>query len=134
MTAAIHPSPSSEQTFHSRGHFFAAAAEAMRRILVERARQKLGPRRGGSRAQISLDLACDVPDEQGEVILAVNDALDALAAESPVKADLVKLRYFVGMSHQEAAEALGISRATADRYWAYAKAFLYSELEDAGGK
>jgi ECF sigma factor len=82
------------ELWNSRGHFFAAAAEAMRRILV------------------------------------VHEALEALAAESPAKADLVKLRYFVGMSHQEAADALGISRATADRYWAYAKAFLYASLED----
>jgi RNA polymerase sigma factor (sigma-70 family) len=120
--------------WHSRGHFFAAAAEAMRRILVDRARQKRGPMRGGDRVRVSLDMACDVPDERSEELLAVSDALAILAAESPLKADLVKLRFFVGMSHQEAAEALGISRATADRYWAYAKAFLYSALEDAGGR
>ena len=122
----------SEQ-WNSRAYFFAAAAEAMRRILVDRARQKRGPIRGGDRIRVSLDLACDLPDERSEELLAVSEALAALATESPVKADLVKLRYFVGMSHQEAAEALGISRATADRYWAYAKAFLYSALEDAGG-
>jgi RNA polymerase sigma factor (TIGR02999 family) len=121
------------QEWNSRGHFFAAAAEAMRRILVERARQKRGPRRGGDRVRVSLDVACDVADDRSEELLAVSDALAALAAESPPKADLVKLRYFVGMSHQEAADALGISRATADRYWAYAKAFLYSALEDAAG-
>jgi RNA polymerase sigma factor (TIGR02999 family) len=121
------------QEWNSRGHFFAAAAEAMRRILVERARQKRGPRRGGDRVRVSLDLACDVADDRSEELLAVSDSLAALAAESPLKADLVKLRYFVGMSHQEAADALGISRATADRYWAYAKAFLYSALEDADG-
>ena len=132
--AALAPSPQSQvasPAFHSRGHFFAAAAEAMRRILVERARQKAGPVRGGNRPRVSLE-ACDVPDEDPVEVLAVHEALDALAAESPVKADLVKLRYFVGMSHQEAADALGISRATADRYWAYAKAFLYAALEDAG--
>ena len=120
------------QHWSSRGHFFGAAAEAMRRILVERARQRQGPVRGGDRVRVSLDMACDVPDERGGEILAVNDALTALAEESPLKADLVKLRYFVGLSHQEAADALGISRATADRYWAYAKAFLYAALEDAG--
>ncbi len=118
-------------SWNSRGHFFAAAAEAMRRILVDRARQKRGPMRGGDRVRVSLDMACDVPDEHSEELLAVSEALDILAAESPVKADLVKLRYFVGMSHQEAAQTLGISRATADRYWAYAKAFLYAALEDA---
>lgn len=122
------------QSWNSRGHFFAAAAEAMRRILVDRARQKRGPMRGGDRVRVSLDMACDAPEERSEELLAVSDALAALAAESPIKADLVKLRYFVGMSHQEAAGALGISRATADRYWAYAKAFLYSALDDAGGR
>ena len=121
------PTPS---TYNSRGHFFGAAGEAMRRILVERARQKAGPVRGGNRPRVSLD-ACEVPDSRPAEILAVHEALDALANQSPVQADLVTLRYFVGMSHQEAAEALGISRATADRYWAYAKAFLYAALEDA---
>jgi RNA polymerase sigma factor (TIGR02999 family) len=123
----------SAQHWNSRGHFFAAAAEAMRRILVERARQKRGPRRGGDHVRISLDAACHVSDERLDEMLAVSDALDALAGESPTKADLVKLRYFAGMTQQEAAEALGISRATADRYWAYAKAFLYSALEDENG-
>ncbi len=120
-----------ERDWNSRGHFFAAAAEAMRRILVERARQKLGPRRGGGRLRVSLDSAYDVSHERSDEIVAVSDALAALAEESPVKAELVKLRYFAGMSHQEAADTLGISRATADRYWAYAKAFLYAALEDA---
>jgi RNA polymerase sigma factor (TIGR02999 family) len=118
------------ECWNSRGHFFAAAAEAMRRILVERARQKAGPVRGGSRPRVSLE-GYDIPDEHPAELLAVHEALDALTAESPDKADLVKLRYFVGMSHQEAAEALGSSRATADRYWAYAKAFLYASLEDS---
>ena len=121
----------SEQ-WNSRAYFFAAAAEAMRRILVDRARQKRGPMRGGDRIRVSLDLACDLPDERSEELLAVSEALAALTTESPVKADLVKLRYFVGMSHQEAADALSISRATADRYWAYARAFLYAALKDAG--
>jgi RNA polymerase sigma factor (sigma-70 family) len=118
-------------TYDSRGHFFAAAAEAMRRILVERARQKAGPQRGGGRQRISLD-ACDPSDDRPGEVLAVHEALDALATESPIKAELVKLRYFAGLSHQEAADALGISRATADRHWAYAKAFLYAALEDGG--
>ncbi|MCE9524934.1 MAG: sigma-70 family RNA polymerase sigma factor [Planctomycetales bacterium] len=118
--------------WNSRGHFFGAAAEAMRRILVERARQKQGPHRGGDRVRVTLDAACEVSDEHSQEILAIHEALDALAEESPIKADLVKLRYFAGMNHQEAADALGISRATADRYWAYAKAFLYAALEDSG--
>ena len=120
------------QQWNSRGHFFAAAAEAMRRILVERARQKLGPRRGGGRMRQSLDEACDLADQSAGEILAIDEALAALAAESPVQAELVKLRYFAGMTHQEAATALGLSRATADRYWAYAKAFLYDALREAG--
>src|SRR5262245_41683553 len=121
---------SQAQKWNSRGHFFGAAAEAIRRILGERARRKAGPAQGANRPRVSLE-GCDIPDENPAEILAVHEALDALATESPVKADLVKLRYFVGMSHQEAADALGISRATADRYWAYAKAFLYASLEDA---
>ncbi len=127
-------SGSQEPGWGSRGHFFAAAAEAMRRILVERARQKQGPMRGGDRLRVSLDVACEVPDDRASEILAVSDALTALGEESAVKADLVKLRYFVGMSHQQAAAALGISRATADRYWAYAKAFLYAALEDSSDR
>src|SRR5215831_11901603 len=118
------------QHWNSRGHFFAAAAEAMRRILVERARQKLGPQRGGGRARLNLEEALDVVDPRANEILHVHSALEALAGESPIKAELVKLRYFCGLSHQEAAESLGLSRATADRYWAYAKAFLFAALQD----
>lgn len=118
------------QQWKSRGHFFGAAAEAMRRILVERARQKRGPRRGGERVRLQLEAALDLVDVRADEILRVHQALDGLAAESPVKAELVKLRFFGGLSHQEAAQALGISRATADRYWAYAKAWLFAALED----
>ena len=121
------------QHWNSRGHFFAAAAEAMRRILVERARQKLGPQRGCGRARLDLEDALDVVDPRADEILHVHSALEALARESPIKAELVKLRYFCGLSHQEAAEALGLSRATADRYWAYAKAFLFTALQDGPG-
>jgi len=119
------------QHWNSRGHFFGAAAEAMRRILVERARQKQGPRRGGDRARVSIETACDLVNPKADEILAVHDALGQLAEDCPGAAELVKLRYFVGMSHKEAAGYLGISRATADRYWAYAKAFLYCALRDA---
>ena len=121
------------QHWNSRGHFFAAAAEAMRRILVERARQKLGPKRGGGRARVDLEEALDVFDPSAHEILDVDSALEALARDSPIKAELVKLRYFCGLSHQEAAESLGLSRATADRYWAYAKAFLFAALQDEPG-
>jgi RNA polymerase sigma factor (TIGR02999 family) len=118
------------QHWNSRGHFFGAAAEAMRRIMVEKARQKLGPMRGGGLVRLKLDEAIDVADPRADEVLRVHRALDALAAESPVKAELVKLRYFAGLNHQQAAEALGLSRATADRYWAYAKSFLYAALQD----
>jgi RNA polymerase sigma factor (TIGR02999 family) len=116
--------------WNSRGHFFAAAAEAMRRILVEKARRKMGPRRGGGRARLRLDADHDLVDIKAEEILRVHRALDDLAGESPVKAELVKLRYFGGLSRREAAEFLGLSRATADRYWAYAKAYLFAALQD----
>lgn len=121
-----------EQAPHwsGRGHFFAAAAQAMQRILVDGARRKRRPKHGGDRDRVELD---DVPmtDERADQLLALEQALEKLAAEAPQKADLVRLRYFAGFSHQEAAQALGISRATADRHWAYAKAFLRCELEDA---
>ena len=119
------------QHWNSRGHFFAAAAEAMRRILVDNARRKQRPKHAGDRQRVELDKACCLADEGAEQVLLVNDALNQLAQESPQKAELVKLRYFAGMSAQEAADALGISRATADRYWSYAKVFLYCALEDA---
>jgi RNA polymerase sigma factor (TIGR02999 family) len=118
------------QHWNSRGHFFGAAAEAMRRILVEKARQKSGPRRGGGVTHVKLDEALDVVEFRADEILHVHRALDDLAAESPVKAELVKLRYFAGLSHQQAADALGLSRATADRYWAYAKSYLFAALQD----
>src|SRR5262249_2843555 len=115
------------QRWDSRGHFFAAAAEAMRRILVESARRKKSRKRGGDLQRVDLDesLALNTsPDE----LLALDEALEKLAREDPVKAKLVKLRCFAGLSHQEAARALGISRPTADRYWAYAKTRLYCEI------
>jgi RNA polymerase sigma factor (TIGR02999 family) len=120
-----------QKHWNGRGHFFAAAAEAMRRILVDMARRKRGPKRGGDRRRVTLDEVCSLADDRSDQLLALNEALQKLEAESPDKAELVKLRYFAGLPHQEAAEALGISRATADRYWAYAKVFLYAELEDS---
>ena len=119
------------QHWNSRGHFFGAAAEAMRRILVERARRKLGPKRGGGAAHLPIDEAAEVAEPKATEILHVHEALDELTKEAPIKAELVKLRYFGGLGHQEAAEVLGISRATADRYWAYAKAYLYAALKDS---
>jgi len=123
--------PADSKRWKDRGHFFAAAAEAMRRILVDNARHKQRPKHAGDRQRVELDKACCLADKGAEQVLLVNDALNQLAQESPQKAELVKLRYFAGMSAQEAADALGISRATADRYWSYAKVFLYCALEDA---
>lgn len=112
-----------------RGHFFAAAAEAMRRILVDRARAKRALKRGGTRERAEFAEVVVVSDAPGDDILAISEALDKLSAEDPAKASLVKLRYFCGMSIDEAAGAMGISRATACRYRAYAKAWLYCELQ-----
>ena len=119
------------QQWSSRRHFFAAAAESMRRILVDNARRKRRPKAGGDRKRIEMNEACCFTDERADELLALHEALEKLEQESPEKAELVKLRYFAGLSHQEAAQALGISRATADRYWAYARVFLYSAIEDA---
>ncbi len=117
-----------EAQFQNRAHFFAAAAEAMRRILIDRARRKQAARHGGGQQRVDiqeLDLASSAEDDQ---ILAVNDALDKLAVEHKVEAELVKLRYFVGMTNEEAAEALGISQRTAKYYWTHARAWLYREI------
>jgi RNA polymerase sigma factor (TIGR02999 family) len=119
------------QLWNSRGHFFAAAAEAMRRILIDNARRKRRPKHGGDRQRVELDEACSLAEDGAEQVLLVSDALDKLAQESPDKAAFVKLRFFAGLSSQEAAEAMGISRATGDRYWSYAKVFIYCALEDA---
>jgi RNA polymerase sigma factor (TIGR02999 family) len=115
------------QKWDNRGHFFAAAAEAMRRILVEKARRKKSPKHGGLHKKVELDedfTRNTSPDQ----LLALDEALVKLAQEDPVKAELVKLRCFAGLSHQDAARALGISRSTADRYWVYAKTRLYCEI------
>jgi RNA polymerase sigma factor (TIGR02999 family) len=116
------------QHWNSRGHFFAAAAEAMRRILVENARRKRGRKHGGGYQRVNLEEAVPCAQEPAEELLSLNEALDRLAQEDPRKAELVKLRYFTGLSVQEAADVLGISRATADRYWAYAKVWLYCAI------
>ena len=114
--------------WNDRTHFFAAAAEAMRRILVEKARRKRAQRHGGGQQKSELldFAAASAPND--DQLLAVNDALDKFAALDPQKAELVKLRYFVGMTIDETSEALGISKATAKRHWDYAKAWLYEEI------
>jgi RNA polymerase sigma factor (TIGR02999 family) len=114
--------------WNGRGHFFAAAAEAMRRILVDEARRKRSLKRGGDRAREELDLGQVCAAEPVEDLLALDEALNELAVRDPVKADLVKLRYFAGLTIEDAAEALGISAATAKRYWTYARAWLYQRI------
>lgn len=116
-----------QQKWDSRGHFFAAAAEAMRRILVENARRKQRQKRGGELRRVDLDEA-NLTASPPETLLDVDEALTRLAEEDPAAAEIVKLRYFVGFSIEEAAESLGISRATAYRHWTYAKAWLQCEL------
>jgi len=118
------------QHWNSRGHFFAAAAEAMRRILVDIARRKKRPKHGGNLQRVDLDAACTFAKEPSEDILALDEALGRFAISEPKKADLVKLRFFAGMTIPEAADALGISHATAERYWTYARCWLFSELGD----
>lgn len=120
---------STTTTWASRGHFFAAAAEAMRRILVEAARRKQRLRHGGGVARVELfEEAAIVPADDPADLLALDEALAELAAAAPEKAELVKLRYFAGVSEQEAADLLGISRPTAARWWAYARAWLFDRL------
>jgi RNA polymerase sigma factor (TIGR02999 family) len=116
------------QHWNSRGHFFAAAAEAMRRILINGARNKNRHKRGGERRRIDLDhieIALDSPDED---LIELDDAIQVLASEDDIGANLVKLRFFAGLSLGEAALSLGIPRRTADRHWAYARAWLYDQL------
>ncbi|HYV26270.1 MAG TPA: sigma-70 family RNA polymerase sigma factor [Candidatus Eisenbacteria bacterium] len=134
-TALVHEAwlrlAGSQQQWSGRGHFFAAAAEAMRRILIDRARKRNRERHGASLQRVNLDSVDLAATSDDETLLALDDALTKLAAEAPEKAELIKLRYFTGLSIAEAARALGISDATAKRHWAYARAWLYCELTRA---
>ena len=114
--------------WNNRAHFFAAAAEAMRRILVEQARRKSAAIHGGGRATLPLNDQVPVVDNESNDLLALHEALTRFEEADPNKAALVKLRYFAGLSEEQAAEALGISRATASRHWAFARAWLYDEV------
>jgi RNA polymerase sigma factor (TIGR02999 family) len=114
--------------WNSRGHFFGAAAEAMRRILIDGARRRRRRKHGGDRQRLPLDELALPVDERGDDLLALDEALSRLADEQPLKAELVKLRYFAGLTLEEAAACLGISPATAKRYWAVARAWLYADL------
>lgn len=117
-----------DQHFENRRHFFAAAGEAMRRILVENARRKRSLKRGGDRQRLDLDVEQPVTGKQSEPLLALDEALERLEARDPDKAQLVKLRYFAGMTIEQAAETLAISITTANRWWTYARAWLHDEI------
>jgi RNA polymerase sigma factor (TIGR02999 family) len=137
-TALVHEawlriSGDSEKKWDGRAHFFAAAAEAMRRILIDRARRKAAIRHGGGQRRVDLqavEITSPVDDDQ---LIAVSEALDKLAIEHKTEAEVVKLRYFVGMTNDEAAEVLDISPRTAKYYWTHARAWLYREIS-AGPK
>jgi RNA polymerase sigma factor (TIGR02999 family) len=118
------------QAWDNRRHFFAAAAESMRRILVDRARSKQSLKRGGNRKRVDLD-ACVAASTPQDDLLALDEALAKFTLVEPAKADLVKMHFFAGLTLRETAEALNISQATAERHWAYARAWLFAELQDA---
>jgi RNA polymerase sigma factor (TIGR02999 family) len=133
-TALVHEAylrlvgPDPDRPFDGRGHFFAAAAEAMRRILIDRARDRKRLRRGGGRRRVRIDLDALLVEPPGEDLLALDEAVTALAREDPRAAELVNLRAFAGLTLTQAAEVLGIGRRTADRDWAYARAWLTHAL------
>ena len=120
----------SNQQWNGRGHFFCAAAEAMRRILIDRARRKKREKHGGGMKRLSLDDVSVATETNADTLLELNSALEKLAVESPEKAELVKLRFFAGLTLADSAANLGISHATAKRHWAYARSWLLCELED----
>mgnify|MGYP002630050493 FL=1 len=119
-----------EQVWDGRGHFFAAAAEAMRRLLVENARSKQRVKRGGDQQRISLEAAESVVQAPSEDLIALDEALVRLTAHDPVKAEVVKLRFFAGLTMPQIALTLNISLATSERYWTYARTWLYAELSN----
>ena len=139
-TALVHEAylrligPADAARWENRGHFFAAAAEAMRRILVDQARRKKTTRHGGGLVRQDLEPDLAPAPQPREDLIALDQALDRLAAEDPVKAELVKLRYFAGFTLVEAAEALGMSERTAGRFWTYARAWLRRAVEGADRK
>jgi RNA polymerase sigma factor (TIGR02999 family) len=119
-----------ETDWDSRRHFFAAAAEAMRRLLIENARRKKRHMHGGDRRRVSLEAAESMVEAPSEDLLALDEALTRLTEHDPIKAEVVKLRFFAGLTMPEIAQALDISLATAERYWTYARTWLYAELAD----
>jgi RNA polymerase sigma factor (TIGR02999 family) len=137
-TALVHEAylrlvgPGAEPHWNGRSHFFAAAAQAMRNILVDNARRKRRPKHGGGRHRVTLDEALPAPPDDADRLLALDEALSRLAAEDPEAARIVQLRYFAGLSVEEAAQALGVSRAHAYRQWTFARAWLLQVL--SGGE
>ena len=135
-TALVHEAylrlvgPGSDQKWDHRGHFFSAAAEAMRRILIDRARQKGALKSGGKLVRLDLDSLRIATEASAPELLALNDALSELEEHDRQAAELVKLRFFSGLTHQQAAEAMGITRRAADRIWALARAWLYRRLTE----
>jgi len=119
------------QYWDSRGHFFVAAGEAMRRILIDRARSKGTLKRGGGNHRLDLDQVAPVDDDRADQLLALDEALSDLERHDAQAANLVKLRYFAGLTHQQAADALGVSRRAADRIWAVARAWLHQHIGEA---
>ena len=117
--------------FANRAHFFSAAAEAMRRILIDNARRKRAQRHGGGRQRVDMDGVEVAAPGDDEELLAINEALDKLAAAHALQAEVVKLRYFVGMTNLEAAQALGLSERTVKNYWTHARAWLFREIKAA---
>ena len=134
-TALVHEAyvrlvgPDPERNWNSRAHFFAAAAEAMRCILIDKARRRRRPKHGGGRQRVELEEAIPLA-EPGEELLALDEALQKFAQKEPAKAVLVKLRFFAGLTIPEIAQALGISVATAERYWTFARVWLFAELNN----
>jgi RNA polymerase sigma factor (TIGR02999 family) len=123
-----------EAGWDSRRHFFAAAAQAMRRLLVENARRKKRRKHGGGRQRVSLEMAESLAPAPSEDLLALDEALDRLTAHDPIKAEVVKLRFFAGLTLPEVAQSLNLSLATVERYWTYARTWLYAELADEDQK
>ena len=119
------------QNWDSRGHFFAAAAEAMRRILIEDARRKKAEKHGGDRQRVELAEGLFASHSAAEELLILDDALSSLSREDPAAAEVAKLRLFAGLSVEQAAQTIGVSRATAFRHWTYARAWLHAELRDS---
>jgi len=120
-----------QPVWQNRAHFFAAAAEAMRRILIDRARSKGRLRHGGECQRLSIEQVTIAIEDVDDTVLAVHEALDKLTSQDALKAEIVKLRYFVGMNHQEIADALDIAEPTVRRHWAFARSWLYAELKSS---